>query len=227
MKEQYFKEEVICGHLVEASDQNEFSHETKDSSSRARKPFLDSELEELNDEELLHYMQSRGRCETCFSILYGRHVRWIVYEARKYVDQVDAEDLTQEFMLCLWKQLPQFKPPYCIRGFARRIIRNNALNMLRKQSRFVSHEPMELEFSQASSDSGVGALNRELWKLASHCLDSRGYRLINMRYFEGFKCSEIAMREEMPVGSVKRILHEARTKLRRFLEKNGLQGIHH
>ncbi|MEX2380942.1 MAG: sigma-70 family RNA polymerase sigma factor [Opitutales bacterium] len=183
-------------------------------SSRKRAQREDSAFKDWSDEALLRYLQQYSEEDDIFPILHKRHVQWIQAQARRFVNEADAWDLTQEFFIYLWEKIPSLTFPYCIRSLASRVIRNKALNFLRKQNRCQLFTPIEFDGIESGQYVYDHFTKTELWDHLAAILSAREYRLIAMRFRLELSYTQIAEREGVPIGTSKRLLHEVKNKLR-------------
>lgn len=162
----------------------------------------------------------RGRT-VAFEALVRRHLRaaYAVALARTGSPH-DAEDVCQDAFIAALERLATLRDPDRFGTWLLEIVRNRALNLLRKR-RVRSEEPIEL-----ATDLGGGpdpgrdlersALRQDLLE-ALAVLDETRREVALLHDVEGWRHAEIAERLGMPEGTVRYHLHEARRTLRERL----------
>ncbi len=145
----------------------------------------------------------------------------------------DAEDVTQETYLRLWRSLPDYRGASA-KSYIFRIARNIAIDLIRKKNKSFELDTViltddgEIERDIADPDPDIRPDEAFLRKLTIEtvrgCIDSLPLpmrELIVMRDMDGLSYSEIAEILGIPEGSVKSGLFRAREKLKSLIiEKN-------
>lgn len=155
--------------------------------------------------------------------LYDRHhAAAFGLALRMLGDRGLAEDVLQDAMFSAWRRASTFRPE---RGSARTwllgIVRNRAIDMLRSRSGAPCTVSLDLTLQTPASI--------DIWQDVSRVLDADSIRAIlnglpneqrttiELAYFRGLTCVEIAERMQVPVGTVKGRLRLALKKLRTAL----------
>ena len=128
-----------------------------------------------------------------------------------------VEDVVQEAFISALGRLDDLRNPEAFPGWFRQIVRTQAARIRRKR-----HEvPLEGGTYVAASDSpdksAERAELRELVREALLNLPDVGRETTELFYFHEHSCSEISDMLSVPVGTVKRRLHDARKRLRGML----------
>jgi RNA polymerase sigma-70 factor (ECF subfamily) len=163
--------------------------------------------------------------ETALTALYDRLSSLAYGIALRIAGNPEAaQDAVQEAFLRVWRRADRFD---ATRGRARpwflRVVRNLAIDQMRsrgvrgraemQQATDVSLEvPSEQPFDVASRAERASRLRAALELLPA---DQR--RTIEIAYFEGLSHSEIAERENMPLGTVKTRIRDGVQRLRAFI----------
>jgi RNA polymerase sigma-70 factor (ECF subfamily) len=188
-------------------------------------------------------MQARGMAETemiqrakrrdatAFEWLYKAHSRRVYALCLRMLGNTsEAEDLTQEAFLQLFRKIHTFRGESAFSTWLHRIAANLALMRLRRRThREVSLEGGSGEFPEAgrqfSNEGGqvdlalTGSIDRVCLENAIEQLPA-GYKLsIELHDIQGYKHTEIAKIMECSVGTSKAQLHRARKKLREVLRE--------
>jgi RNA polymerase sigma factor (sigma-70 family) len=146
----------------------------------------------------------------------------------------DAEDLTIEAFGRAFKRLEQYTPNYAFSTWLFKIASNNAIDFLRNKKKNTSlslDSKMEneegQEFSkniQASTldpeENFMKKQKIELLRDVVEKLKPRYKELVKMRYYEELSYEEIAVKLELPVGTVKAQLFRARDFLYNILKNS-------
>lgn len=146
----------------------------------------------------------------------------------------DAEDLTIEAFGRAFKRLEQYTPNYAFSTWLFKIASNNAIDFLRNKKKNTSlslDSKMEndegQEFSkniQASTldpeENFMKKQKIELLRDVVEKLKPRYKELVKMRYYEELSYEEIAVKLDLPVGTVKAQLFRARDFLYNILKNS-------
>ncbi|HEX8466000.1 MAG TPA: RNA polymerase sigma factor [Abditibacterium sp.] len=177
-----------------------------------------------NDALLLKRLRNgeRGAFETLLD-LYGPRVQKL---ARRYAHSAaDAEDLTQEIFLDLFKSVATFRGEAQLSTWTYRVALNHCLRWRDKQTREncrrdENSDEIELPSLDVSSDPQGRAAQRELRGEVHHALGdlSEMHReIIVLHELHGLSYAQCAAILEIPVGTVKSRLSNAFSQLRRAL----------
>ncbi|HMQ64371.1 MAG TPA: RNA polymerase sigma factor [Flavilitoribacter sp.] len=135
----------------------------------------------------------------------------------------DALDLVQEAGLKGFRHRDRFELGTNFRAWMSTILRNTFINQYRKQRRAkIVSEPVEnLAYALESSSSipNQGEVNmgvKDIQEMLNALTPT--YRVPFLMHFQGYEYQEIADHLEIPIGTVKSRLHEARKKLQRMVD---------
>jgi RNA polymerase sigma-70 factor, ECF subfamily len=172
---------------------------------------------EIDDTDtLLH--RCAGGDRAAFRLLYDRWGNRLYGMALRITRQPAlAADATQDAFVRIWQQAHRFDPE---RGGSEAwlvgILRYRALDIVRRQSREVAgYEPEEIEdeapdaLARLVSTAEGAALHRCLGELER---DRR--RLVVMAFVDGLSHSELAVRMNVPLGTVKSWIRRSLVSLR-------------
>lgn len=146
----------------------------------------------------------------------------------------DAEDVTQETYLRLWRSADDLRIESSLRSYILRTARNLALDLIRKNSKRTDADrviegydgefEIDIEDTESSSRPDVAylqALEAEAVREAVNELPRAARELIILRDVEGLPYAEIAKILEIAEGTLKSKLFRARERLRKIiLSKN-------
>lgn len=176
----------------------------------------------LDDEALVALV--RGGQQDALAVLYERYARQ-VYSLAFYLlqDPAQAEEVTQEVFLNLWRRADTYNPARGRVGtWVMSMAHHRAVDYLRRRRRSAPLEPeMDPERTPSSAPSADEVLMREdlarevRAALARLPPDQR--QVVVMAYYQGYTQSEIARLLGIPLGTVKTRMRLALQKLRDFL----------
>lgn len=177
------------------------------------------------DEAELVRLAKNGDLEA-FEKLIEQHAKYIYNVALRTVrDPHEAEDLSQEAILKIWKSLPKFRERSQFRTWIYRIVINLTYNRLPKlKKELAALDPDEAEWltEESSSPEEVvedNELNEKLHQAIDQLPES--YRLlITLRHLNELSYAEIAEVTEQPLGTVKTGIYRARKLLSDTITKH-------
>ncbi len=136
-------------------------------------------------------------------------------------DRAEAEDLVQEVFIEVWRRAPQYDPTRgTVSAWVTSMARSRALDRLRAGGRrankihAVMAEPVPADFGvQSPLESSVVREQQREVQAALAMLPGEQRSSIELAYFEGLSCNEIAERTGQPLGTIKSRLRLALGKL--------------
>jgi RNA polymerase sigma-70 factor (ECF subfamily) len=178
----------------------------------------------LEDKELLDKILDPNSKNYGFNMLVRKYQQRVYWHIRKMViDHDDADDLTQETFIKVFKHIHTFRKDSGLYTWIYRIATNECLNFLqRKKRRFflpigdIENELAEKLTSSAyiSADDVQLQLQRALLKLPDK------QRLVfNMKYFDDLSYEEISEITKTSVGALKASYHHAVKKIEDSLKQ--------
>ena len=165
--------------------------------------------------------------------------------AEKYAEQVftyvryslrhqeDAEDVTQEVLVRLWKHHEQIDPAR-MRAWVMQVARNLVIDSVRRhRARSAVFDGVPVGDSTLACVAAPGtpdaeAERRELRDVLEEAIAELGepYRsIVVMREIQGLSYEEIADGLNMPLGTIKVYLHRARRRLRERVQREMKQDV--
>jgi len=155
------------------------------------------------------------------SALYERHGGLLLGLALRIVrDRREAEDLLHDVFLEAWRSAKDFDPKRGrVRTWLAIRMRSRALDLQKsaRVSRNAGDSGLDLLVDEGASSSPDHARVRNA--LAELGPDQR--RVLELAYFEGLSCTEIAKRVDIPVGTVKSRIAAGLDRLRGHLKGPG------
>jgi len=175
-------------------------------------------LEERSDDELMLF--ARGGHDAAFSTLIRRHQARTLRLALRYLGrEALAADVAQDTFVEVFRALPQYQAHGKFRAYLYRVL----LNRCHMAWRAARSEQRALEFigENTSEIDDAELLLRERFRDVQVALGGLSEKLrsvVLLRYSADLGYDEIAETLEIPVGTVKRRLFDAMTKLREAVE---------
>ncbi|NJL13339.1 MAG: RNA polymerase sigma factor [Microscillaceae bacterium] len=177
-----------------------------------------------DEQELLEQFKHEKTQQQAFSKLVRKYQEKVYWHVRKMViDHEDANDLTQDIFVKVWKGLPNFKGESQLYTWIYRIATNECLSFLRKKrSKYflpIADVGKELTQKLESGNHISGdEIQMKLQKALLRLPDKQ--RLVfNMKYFDDLKYEEISEIVGTSVGALKASYHLAVKKIEAFLNQ--------
>jgi RNA polymerase sigma-70 factor (ECF subfamily) len=151
-----------------------------------------------------------------FGVLIHRYRKMVIGVAYRVCGNIElAEDMAQETFIRVWDKLSSFRPEGNFRGWICRIAANLTIDTLRRQKPTVDIEKVVA----GSTDDGPErvALKREraaAVRAAILKLPPQTRTTLVLREYQGFSYQEIADALDVPLGTVKSRLSDARRRLK-------------
>lgn len=176
----------------------------------------------MEDRLILEQFKSDATKHTAFRELVDKYKERIYWHARKIVvDHEDADDVTQETFVKVYKNLKDFREASQLFTWIYRITTNEALNLLKKKQKRQATS-MDEVFDQIENSMQTDPLlsGEEIQlKLQKALLQlPEKQRLVfNMKYFDDLKYDEISEITGTSVGGLKASYHLAVKKIETYL----------
>jgi len=192
-------------------------------------PNLDDCLRKESEATLVQRAQ-RGE-EEAFATLYQMHKKRVYSLCLQMTrDTADAEDLTQEAFLQVFRCVNSFRGDSAFSTWLHRVAVNTVLMKLRrrKSPTLVSlDEPVSTESQSLKRDIGKpdpslsGAVDRIALRRAAEELPAGCRQIFDLHEVEGYQHHEIAELLQCSIGNSKSQLHKAKLKMRDVLIPKG------
>ncbi len=166
--------------------------------------------------------QSAAGDVAAFERLYELHRRRVYSLCLRMLgNAADAEDMTQEVFLQVFRKIGTFRGEAAFTTWLHRLVVNQVLMHWRKQGIRPEETTEEGDMSEVVRPHPLPVLDRIALEQAIRRLPP-GYRLVFLLHdVEGYEHEEIAAMLGCSVGTSKSQLHKARLKLRRLLQGEG------
>ncbi len=177
----------------------------------------------LTDTELLHALKSKQ--PSALSILYNRYGGVVYGVALKVLQNPqEAEDLTQEIFLALWRNTNVNPNPGSFLPYLIAMTRSRAIDKLRTRSRNLNLLQRFRQTSTAESSTPTPFEQASLTERSLCVRNALGQipqqqrQVIEMAYDKGLSQSEIAQQLDKPLGTVKTWTRQGLLKLKQILQ---------
>jgi RNA polymerase sigma-70 factor (ECF subfamily) len=180
-------------------------------------------MNQLSETELIE--ACRGGSNAAFAELVERYKNLVFGVISQIVsDRSRVEDLAQEVFLKVHRGLPSFRGDAKLSTWIYRIIRNVCSESYARERVTVSiderTEDGRLRYEPSTADRAFSDLERrDLLEKAIARLPLDQRFLISAHYFGGQQYGELAAILDMPMGTVKTLLHRAKQRLREMIEQ--------
>jgi RNA polymerase sigma factor (sigma-70 family) len=179
----------------------------------------------VEDKEILEKFANPDSRNLAFNQLIRKYQQKIYWHIRKMViDHDDADDLTQEVFIKVWKNLENFRQDAQLYTWIYRIATNECLTFLSSKRRkfFLPINDVAAELTEKidSSPSMDGdEIQLKLQKALLRLPDKQ--RLVfNMKYYDELKYEEISAILGTSVGALKASYHHAVKKIEEFIKQD-------
>lgn len=168
--------------------------------------------------------RSEGSRRELFNLIWNQYQRRIIFFIRNMVKD-NAEDLFQDVMLKVYRNLDKYNPLYSFNSWIYSIARNHCLNFINKKrlpAQSLESGDESQHGAKENNSPEVESINKELTQKIENVLNtfSEENRQVAFLYFyEELKNREIAQIMDVPTGTVKSRLHKIREILKKDLEK--------
>lgn len=169
-------------------------------------------MQNQNDEQLVKaYLKGDGQA---LEVLIQRYLSPLYNFAFKYTHtESAAEDVAQEAMVKIWKNLKKFKPEYKFKTWAYTVTKNTALDYLKKKGLVALAEPLDEENNQLEQvlvsrqplpEQALEKLeDAAMVKTAIAKLPSKYQEILAMYYESGLNFREIGAMLKQSINTVK------------------------
>ncbi len=197
-----------------------------------RQDYRKSDMDEMNRQNVDVALQGilAGEKSALGSLydMYGKVVYSVSFRMLK--DIADAEEVTQDVFLSLWKRVDSLTgKPEKVLPWLLRVVRNRSIDKIRKSDRrppssqvIETPESPLVEKDHADHETALDLLlaeeRSERVKMAMNHLSSEQRAVIELAYFKGFTQNEIAIELQESLGTVKSRVRYALAHLRKELE---------
>jgi RNA polymerase sigma-70 factor (ECF subfamily) len=159
----------------------------------------------IPDEKLVEaYLKGDKRA---LEVLIKRYLKAIYNFAYKYVGKEEAEDVTQEVFLKMWRNLKKFKKGKSFKSWLFKVAKNTCFDFLRKKKRDLALNLENLDILADFAPSLIEEVEKENWaekiKKEIEKLPLKMQKVLNLYYNFGLNFREISEVLGEPVNTIK------------------------
>ncbi|PAW95263.1 RNA polymerase subunit sigma [Mucilaginibacter sp. MD40] len=181
--------------------------------------------QQADDDEILSKFRDENTRNEAFNMLLKKYQQKIYWHVRRMViDHDDADDITQDVFIKIWKNLPGFRNDAQLYTWMYRIATNECITFLnkKKQKNNVPLDEVDYELADTllSSDQFTGDKIQMKLQQAILTLPDKQRLVFNMKYFDDMKYEEMSEVLGTSVGALKASYHLAVKKIENFILSN-------
>jgi len=190
---------------------------------RQRTNDSNSVSEELSDKELLERFRNPDTRNYSFNLLIRKYQKKVYWHVRRLVIvHDDADDVTQETFVKVWKHLDSFKEQSQLFTWIYRIATNEAISFLRKKRTrfFIPMIQVERKLARTLKDDNFFNGDEIQLKLQQAILKlpEKQRIVFNMKYYDELKYEEMSEVLGTSVGALKASYHHAVKKIEEHIK---------
>ena len=140
------------------------------------------------------------------------------HAARLIGDPNQADDILQEALVSIVRQISKLSEPGAFRAWAYRIVKNKAADHIRKNQRQRQLQANATESSLLNDDETDLSNPVELIRAAMKRLNHQDRIILSLFYLDEMSIAEVSQVCGIPFGTVKSRLFKARENLRKILD---------
>ena len=176
----------------------------------------------VEDAEILAKFQDERTRNEAFNLLLKKYQQKIYWHIRRMViDHDDADDLTQDVFIKVWKNLATFRSDSQLYTWMYRIASNDCITFLnkKKQKNNISLDDVDYSLADTLVEGSYFNGDKAQKKLqeAIITLPEKQRLVFNMKYYEDMKYEEMSQVLGTSVGALKASYHLAVKKIEAIL----------
>ncbi len=170
------------------------------------------------DSDILQQFRDPRTREKAFTVLTQQYSKRVYWHVRRMVeDHEDANDITQNVLVKVWRKLDDFREEAGLFTWIYRIATNEALSFLEQRNRRQS-VPLEPESASAAAGAYLDAEEAEdRLHHAINTLPARQKQVFLLRYYDEMPYEEMSSVLDTSVGALKASYHHAVQKIKEQL----------
>lgn len=152
---------------------------------------------------------------------YNMQVRSILFRYSPNGENID--DMVQETFIKIWKSLKNFEQRSSLKTWIYRIAVNAAIDYQRKNSKYSHYSEIDQITEPVAHEKTDQCLYQQLIEVALHKLSEEQKSVAILSLYQQLSTQEIADILEIPSGTVKSRLFNAKNQMQQELKKQGVQ----
>ncbi len=182
-------------------------------------------MNEFTDSELLEKFRNADTSDYAFNLIVQKYQKLLYWNIRRMVlKHEDADDITQNVFIKVWRNLHQFREDALLSTWIYRIGINETNSFIKKQKLkyFVRFSDYEEHLINSLKDDSFfsGNQTEHILQKALLKLPPKQKQVFNMRYYEEMPYEEISDILGTSVGALKASYHLAAKKIEKFINGN-------
>lgn len=173
-------------------------------------------------EKRISNLLAQERYDEAFKLIVTGYKERLYWHIRNMVlSHDDTDDILQNTLIKIWRNLPKFKGNSQLYSWAYRIATNETLTFLEKKKRkpTFSLEDQETVANSLMADEYFDGDRAEaILRAAVAQLPNKQKQVFNMKYFEALKYEEISQTLGTSVGALKASYHHAVAKIELYIK---------
>jgi RNA polymerase sigma-70 factor (ECF subfamily) len=186
---------------------------------------LQTGTQSVSDEHIVGLCQNKNLFEKGFRLLMDRYQERLYWHIRRLViDHDDANDVMQNCMIKVYRNIDKFEGKSQLYTWLYRIATNEAITFLNQKEKRTTSSIDEQEADLANrlrADAYFdGDATQLKLQLAIQTLPEKQRIVFNMRYFEEMNYQDMSEVLDTSVGALKASYHHAVKKIETFFQQN-------
>jgi RNA polymerase sigma factor (sigma-70 family) len=174
-----------------------------------------------SDNEIMRCIKDPALCEKGFNMLVSKYSQQIYWHIRRIVfDHEDANDITQNVFIKIWKNIHSFRNEAKLYTWIYRISTNEAISFIKQNNKHKNASINDFEeMIGGSADDNYFSGDEIQQKLqkAVQSLPKKQRLVFLMKYYQELPYEEISKILNTSTGSLKASYHHAVKKIENFL----------
>lgn len=173
----------------------------------------------MDEQTLLQQLRDKATRRQAFASLVEQYSEKLYWTIRHIVGRhEDADDALQNTFLKVWNNLDDFRGDAQLSTWLHRIAVNEALDLLRREKKFIGSETDASEAAHVFTDTYFdGDEAEQLLRDAIETLPEAQRAVFALKYYEDKQYKEISQILGTSVGGLKANYHYAVEKIKRFI----------
>ncbi len=174
-----------------------------------------------SDKEIMRCIKDPDLCEKGFNLLVSKYHQQIYWHIRRIVfDHEDANDITQNVFIKIWKNIHSFRNESKLYTWIYRISSNEAITFIKQNNKHKNasiHDFEEILSGNADDNFFSGDEIQQKLQKAIQTLPKKQRLVFLMKYYQELPYQEISKILQTSIGSLKASYHHAVKKIEKYL----------